>query len=144
MATSDPSACYQFLVSKRIPPELVLKTIQHLPFEDGQRIASLKESPPLKSLIKTYEHSITRCFMKKELRHASDDFPCSKEFGLDWLSDCVSRYNIIDAIMDELTWRENCVAVEPHNVSCVNAGLLLLYRLASIRKFSLHKAHRLQ
>jgi hypothetical protein len=84
--------------------------------------------------MKTYEYSITSWFMKKELRHAQDDFPDSGELNLGWLSHCVSRYNVIDAIMDELTWRENCVAVEPHNVSCVNAGLLLLYRLASTRK----------
>jgi hypothetical protein len=134
MATLAPSPCFQFLVSECIPPELVLKTIQHLPFEDGKRIASLWQSPRLRSLMKTYEHSITSCFMKKELRHAQDDFPVSEGFNLEWLSHCVSRYNVIDAIMDELTWRENCVAVEPHNVSCVNAGLLLLYRLASIRK----------
>jgi hypothetical protein len=146
MATLVPSPCFQFLVSTCIPPELVLKTIQHLPFEDGPRIASLRQSPRLRSLMKTYEHSITSCFMKKELRHARDDFPDNGEFdlSLEWLSYCVSRYNVIDAIMDELTWRENCVAVEPHNVSCVNAGLLLLYRLASIRKYSLNNFTTLQ
>jgi hypothetical protein len=72
--------------------------------------------------------------MKKELRHALVDFPCDGKFGLDWLSHCVSRYDTMDAIMDELTWRENCAAVELHNVALVNAGLLLLYRLASLRK----------
>jgi hypothetical protein len=134
MAISDTSPGFQFLVSRRIPPELVLKTIQHLPFEDGKRIASLSSIPGLKDLIKTYEHSITHWFMKKELRHALVDFPYSEKFGLNWLSNCVSRYDVVDAIMDELTWRENCVAVEPHNIATVNAGLLLLYRLASIRK----------
>jgi hypothetical protein len=139
MATTCLSPDFQFLVSRRIPPELILKTIQHLPFEDGKRIASLCAIPNLRDLIKTYEHSITRWFMKKELRHASVDFPYNEKFGLHWLSNCVSRYDVVDAVMDELTWRENCVAVEPHNVAAVNAGLLLLYRLASIRKFaSLH------
>jgi hypothetical protein len=136
MTTQDATSSFQFLVSERIPPELILKTIQHLPFEDGERIASLSENPRLKSLINTYEYSITRCFMRKELRHALVDFPYSEKYGLNWLSHCVLRYNVVDAIMDELTWRENCVAVEPHNVSCVNAGLLLLYRLASTRKSS--------
>jgi hypothetical protein len=139
MATTCLSPDFQFLVSRRIPPELILKTIQHLPFEDGKRIASLCAIPNLSDLIKTYEHSITQWFMKKELRHALVDFPYSEKFGLYWLSNCVSRYDIVDAVMDELTWRENCVAVEPHNVAAVNAGLLLLYRLASIRKCnSLH------
>jgi hypothetical protein len=135
MATSDPSPAFQFLVSERIPPELVLKTIQHLPFENGKRIASLSVIPRLKELISVYEHSITNWFMKKELRHALVDFPYCEKFGLGWLSACVSRYDTIDAVMDELTWRENCVAVEAHNVSAVNAGLLVLYRIASIRKF---------
>lgn len=134
MAVLDASPAFQFLVSRRIPPELVLKTIQHLPFEDGKRIASLSLIPGLKDLITTYEHSITSWFMKKELRHAVVDFPYGEKFGLKWLADCVSRYDVVDAVMDELTWRENCVAVEPHNVAAVNAGLLLLYRLASIRK----------
>lgn len=125
---------FQFLVSQRIPPELILKTIQHLPFADGKRIASLCAIPNVKDLIKTYEHSITQWFMKKELRHALVDFPYSEKFGLTWLSNCVSRYDVADAVMDELTWRENCVAVEPHNVAAVNAGLLLLYRLASISR----------
>jgi len=137
MAVLDASPAFQFLVSRRIPPELILKTIQHLPFEDGKRIASLSLIPRLKHLISTYEHSITSWFMKKELRHALVDFPYGDKFGLKWLADCVSRYDVVDAVMDELTWRENCVAVEPHNVAAVNSGLLLLYRLASIGKFYL-------
>ena len=132
MIIPDLSPGFQFLVSMRIPPELVLKTIQYLPFEDGKRIASLSASSRVKSVIKTYEHSITRWFMKKELRHALADFPYDGEFGLDWLSRCVERYDVVDAVMNELTWRENCVAVEPHNVCVVNAGLLLLYRLVPI------------
>jgi hypothetical protein len=136
MVTLDVSPGLQFLVSPHIPPELVLKTIQFLPFGNGKMIASLRSSPRLKNLIHTYEHSITRCFMRKELRHASVDFPYSGTFGLNWLSDCVSKYDVVDAVMEELTWRDNCVAVEPHNVASVNAGLLLLYRLTSIRKLS--------
>ncbi|KAF2029368.1 hypothetical protein EK21DRAFT_67762 [Setomelanomma holmii] len=132
MATAAlPLAC-NFLTSPRIPPELVLNTIQHLPFEDGSAIASLSTNHRVKNLLRTYEHSITRFFMQKELRHALADFPCTKEFGLKWLSQCVARYDVVDAVMDELTWRENCVAVEPHNIAVVNAGLLLLYRLESI------------
>jgi len=123
---------FQFLNSQRIPAELVLKTIQHLPFEDGRKIASLSACPRIKSLIKTYEHSITRWFMNKELRHALADFPYDKDFGLEWLSRCVERYDVVDAVMDELTWRENWRAVEPQNVALVNAGLLLLYRLESM------------
>jgi hypothetical protein len=134
MAIQALSPDFQFLVSRRIPPELVLKTIQYLPFEDGKRISSLREIPRLKSLMKTYEHSITRCYMQKELRHAQVDFPYDKDFGLNWLSRCVERYNIADEVMDELTWKDNSVAVEPHNVSLVNTGLMLLFRLVSIRK----------
>jgi hypothetical protein len=132
MNISNLPTGFQFLVSPRIPPELVLKTIQHLPFRDGKIIASLRASPNVKALIDTYEHSITRWFMLKELRHASVDFP-EGVFGLNWLAGCVEKYDVVDAVMDELTWRENCVAVEPHNVGVVNAGLLLLYRLSSIR-----------
>ncbi|KAH8731254.1 hypothetical protein GQ44DRAFT_672358 [Phaeosphaeriaceae sp. PMI808] len=126
----------QFLTSLRVPPELVLQTIQHLPFENGKRIASLYANPRVKTLIQTYEHSITRCFMEKELRHALADFPFGGEINLRWLSHCVARYDVVDAIMDELTWPDNCVAVQPQNVSLVNAGLLLLYQLAPMH----HKA----
>ncbi|KAF2833090.1 hypothetical protein CC86DRAFT_310751 [Ophiobolus disseminans] len=132
MATLCLSPGFQFLVSQRIPPELILKTIQHLPFEDGKRIASLCASPRIKSLIETYQYSITRSFMRKECRHALEDFPYEKQNDLEWLSRCVERYDVVDAVMDELTWRENCKAVEPHNVALVNTGLLLLYRLASM------------
>jgi hypothetical protein len=133
--TCDLSSALRFLVSDCIPPEVVLQVIEHIPFERGERITSLGASTRFASLLKRYEHSITQCFMKKELRHALVDFPYSGKFGLDWLSHCVSRYDTVDAIMDELTWRENCVAVESHNVALVNAGLLLLYRLTSLRKF---------
>tara|TARA_R110002003_G_scaffold32_11_gene2031 strand:- start:48122 stop:49081 length:960 start_codon:yes stop_codon:yes gene_type:complete len=129
MPTPASLSAFHFLASSRIPSELVLKTIQHLPFEDGQRIASLSANSRIRSLLKIYEHSITHFFLKKELRHAIVDFPCDKEFGLTWLSRCATKYDLVDAVMDELTWRENCVAVEPHNMAVVNAGLLLLYRL---------------
>ncbi|KAH7085804.1 hypothetical protein BKA63DRAFT_432269 [Paraphoma chrysanthemicola] len=141
MDSPPPLSAFRFLASSRIPPELVLKTIQHLPFEDGERITSLGANPRLNSLLQTYEHSITHFFMKKELRHALADFPCDKKFGLDWLSQCVAKYDVVDAVMDELTWRENCVAVEPHNVAVVNAGLLLLFRLQTMPSMYLALHH---
>jgi hypothetical protein len=136
MAVAD--LAFEFLISAKIPAELVLKTIQHLPFEDGKRLAAIRHADPrLRDLITTYEQSITQSFMHKELRHAMSDFPCTRSADLAWLACCVERYDVVDAIMDELTWRENCVAIEPHNIALVNAGLLLLYRLVSISKSSL-------
>jgi hypothetical protein len=136
MTASDMT--FEFLTSARIPAELVLKTIQHLPFGNGKRLAAIRHADPrLRDLITTYEHSITQGFMHKELRHAISDFPCTSSANLAWLACCVERYNVVDAIMDELTWRENCVAIELHNIALVNAGLLLLYRLVSISKSSL-------
>lgn len=133
MAIQDLSPDLQFLISQRIPPELVLKTIQHLPFEDGKRVASLKTIPRLNALLKTYEHSITRWYMQKELRHALSDFPDREKVDLAWLARCVERYDVVDYIMEELTWPDNTAAVAPHNVALVNTGLLLLYRLDSMR-----------
>jgi hypothetical protein len=134
MATFAPSTTYcQFLISPRIPPELVLKTIQHLPFNDGSVVTSIENAHPrLRALFKNYERSITGSFMSKELRHAATDFKCGKRITVDWLAGCVRSYDIVDDVMDALCSEHNFNAVLRHNVSLANAGLLLLYRLVSI------------
>jgi hypothetical protein len=124
---------FQLLESPRFPAELILNTIEHLPFGDGKTLDSIRSvSPRLNHVFTIYERSITRFFMRKELRHALADFPCKKSCDLNWLAQCVARYDVVDAVLDELTWRENRMAVKPHNVSVVNAGLLLLYQFTSI------------
>ena len=135
MATlPDPSPYLNFLISPRIPPELVLKTIQHLPFNDGTLITAIRSAHPrLRAIFKNYEKSITGSFMRKELRHAETDF--SRQDGrlnVDWLADCVSKYDIVDDVMDALCSEHNFNAVLRHNISLANAGLLLLYKLVSI------------
>lgn len=138
MTIADLQLSLQFLTSGRIPAELVLQTIQHLPFENGKKIALLRTvDSRLRDLFDAYEQSLTRWFMKKELRHAASDFPYCKAMDLQWLGQCVEKYDVVDAIMDELTWHDNCMAVETHNVALVNAGLLLSYRLAALGGFSL-------
>ncbi|KAI4610536.1 uncharacterized protein J4E87_010790 [Alternaria ethzedia] len=135
MATfSDPSTYLNFLISPRIPPELVLKTIQHLPFNDGSLITTIRSAHPrLRAIFKNYERSITGSFMKKELRHAETDFKCGDgRLNVDWLADCVHNYDIVDDVMDALCSEHNFNAVLQHNVPLANAGLLLLYRLVSI------------
>jgi len=143
MATVDPTLYSQFLVSPRIPPELVLKTIQYLPFEDGKTISTLRcAHPRLWDIFKTYERSITGSFMRRELRHAQTDFPCEKEApNLRWLVECVKRYDIVDDIMDALFSERNCFAVARHNLSLVNAGVLLSYRLVSFDDHAAKVAH---
>lgn len=133
---TQPTTIYISMATPRLslPPEIILKIIQWLPFEGGEGIAGLKAFPHLKQLIETYEHSITHWFMSRELRHAQVDFPYCQKLNLKWLAECVSSYDMVDAIMLELTWRENCVAVEAHNSAAVNAGLLLLHQLARIGK----------
>jgi hypothetical protein len=133
MATFAPPSTYcQFLISPRIPPELVLETIQHLPFNDGSLITSIQNAHPrLRALFKNYERSITGSFMGKELRHAATDFKCER-ITVDWLAGCVRSYDIVDDVMDALCSQHNFNAVLRHNVSLANAGLLLLYRLVSI------------
>ncbi|RYN40511.1 hypothetical protein AA0114_g11017 [Alternaria tenuissima] len=135
MATlPDPSPYLNFLISPRIPPELVLKTIQHLPFNDGTLITAIRSAHPrLRAIFKNYEKSITGSFMRKELRHAETDF--SRQDGrlnVDWLADCVSKYDIVDDVMDALCSEHNFNVVLRHNISLANAGLLLLYKLVSI------------
>lgn len=71
--------------------------------------------------------------MRKELRHAETDF--SRQDGrlnVDWLADCVSKYDIVDDVMDALCSEHNFNAVLRHSISLANAGLLLLYKLVSI------------
>ncbi|KAH7385808.1 hypothetical protein BKA66DRAFT_569640 [Pyrenochaeta sp. MPI-SDFR-AT-0127] len=133
MVTMDAFSHCQFLVSSHFPPELVLKTIQYLPFGNGKIIASLRGTHSrFRNLLDNYERSITVSFMKQELRHAPTDFVCPRAPDLNWLAHCVKRYDVVDDIMDALFSDKNCFAVERHNLSLVNAGLLLLYRLASI------------
>ena len=135
MASLDLSLFRQFLLSPRIPPELILKTIQHLPFGSGNVIISLRHAHPrLRDLFRNYERSITATFIRKELRHAETDFLCNGTPDLDWLASCVRRYNVVDDVMDALFSEKNCFAVERHNLALAIAGLLLLYRLASIGK----------
>ena len=135
MATfSDLSPYLNFLISPRIPPELVLKTIQHLPFNDGSLITTIRSAHPrLRAIFKNYERSITGSFMRKELRHAETDFSCQDgRLNVDWLAGCVGKYDIVDDVMDALCSEHNFNAVLRHNVSLANAGLLLLYKLVPI------------
>lgn len=132
MATLDLPLFSHFLTSPRIPPELILKTIQYLPFGNGKRIASLRHAHPrLRAIFNNYEHSITGSFIAKELRHAQTDFPCDGNPDLKWLAQCVQKYDLVDDVMDALFSTNNCFAVERHNLALVNTGLLLLYRLVT-------------
>lgn len=142
-ATLPPSTYRHFLISPQIPPELVLKTIQYLPFGNGNLISTLRHAHPrLWDLFKTYERSITGALIKRELRHAQTDFPCRDDaLSLKWLGECVKRYDIVDDVMDALFSERNCFAVERHNLSLVNAGLLLLYQLASLDSHAARLTH---
>jgi hypothetical protein len=137
MATSAvPPRSQLTLVSAAIPSEIILKIIQYLPFEDGKDIVRLQRvHPRLNGLLGNYERSLTRCFMDRELPHASTDFPCCVKFGYRCLADCVKRYDVVDDLMDALVSRQNCYAVEEHNMALLNAGLLLIYRVAFIGTF---------
>lgn len=129
------------LVSPDIPPEIILKIIQYLPFENGKNILKLQHvHPRLRDLLQNYERSLTRTFMNQELPHASTDFPCCAKFGYLCLAECVRRYDIVDDIMDALSSRQNCYAVEEHNVPLLNTGLLLIYRVASLGKIVKQRA----
>ncbi|EUC40851.1 hypothetical protein COCMIDRAFT_71526, partial [Bipolaris oryzae ATCC 44560] len=125
-----------FLVSPRIPPEIVLQTIQHIPFSNGALISALRNAHPrLRALFSTYEQSLTRQFMQTELRHAERDFPCEQgAFSLTWLASCVRTYDIIDDIMDALCSPHNFTAITPHNVFLGYTGFLLLHRISLLEK----------
>ncbi|OAL50851.1 hypothetical protein IQ07DRAFT_644061 [Pyrenochaeta sp. DS3sAY3a] len=133
MTTSSDLATFShFLTSPRIPPEMILKTIQFIPFGNGKVIASLRKSNPrLRALFDNYEHSITRSFIAKELRHAQTDFPCDGPPDLSWLAQCVQKYDVVDDVMDALSSKNNCFSVEQHNLALVNTGLFLLYHLST-------------
>ncbi|UPX10747.1 uncharacterized protein EKO05_0001388 [Ascochyta rabiei] len=125
------------LISASIPPEIILKTIQYLPFENGKDIIRLQHvHPRLRDLLRNYERSLTRTFMNRELPHASTDFPCCAKYGYRCLADCVKKYDIVDDLMDALVSRQNCYAVEEHNMALLNAGLLLIYRVAFMKDHS--------
>ncbi|KAF2855947.1 hypothetical protein T440DRAFT_383796 [Plenodomus tracheiphilus IPT5] len=144
MSILDPCTYRHFLTSPQIPPELVLKTIQYLPFGDGETVSTLRYTHPrLWNLFKTYERSITGSFMKKELRHALTDFPPRNDdsVGLKWLGECVRKYDLADDVMDALVSERNCYRVQRWNISLVNAGLLLLYQLAEMDTHTARLTH---
>ncbi|KAF2996638.1 hypothetical protein E8E13_002955 [Curvularia kusanoi] len=139
--TASPSTGLN-LVSPAIPPEIILKIVQHLPFDNGKDILRLQHvHPRLRDLLKNYERSLTRTFMRRELSHASTDFPCCAKFGYRCLAECVRRYDIVDDVMDALSSRQNCYAVDQHNMALLNTGLLLIYRLASMETHEAKLAH---
>ncbi|KAH6615108.1 hypothetical protein C7974DRAFT_59447 [Boeremia exigua] len=138
MATTAPSPGPQLsFVSPAMPPELILKIVQYLPFDSGRDILRLRYvHPRLRDVLRIYERSLTRAFMNRELPHASTDFPCCARFGYRCLAECVKRYDIVDDVMDALSSRQNCYAVDGHNIALLNAGLLLVYRVSSIGNHS--------
>ncbi|KAF2131640.1 hypothetical protein P153DRAFT_421635 [Dothidotthia symphoricarpi CBS 119687] len=125
------------IVSEGFPSELILQMVQYLPFKDGRTIAALRHAHPrIKALLDAYECSITKSFVKNELRHAPTDFSYSKEdFRYEWLAECAKNYNVVDDVMGALICDQNCFAVERNNMALVNTGLLLMYKLLS------HKTH---
>ena len=133
MALSNPPATRHQLFTS-LPAELILLTIQHLPFGNGKNVSSLRHAHPrLGELVKIYEHSLTSSFIEKEMRHARVDFAFRGGLNLKWLASCVNKYDIVDDIMDALCSDRNCFRVERHNISLANAGMLLLYQLSSYR-----------
>ncbi|KAF2691033.1 hypothetical protein K458DRAFT_438741 [Lentithecium fluviatile CBS 122367] len=126
------------LMDASFPPELLLGTIEQLPFGDGSIITNLsKIHPRIRSILGVYQRSITSSFVRKELQHAPTDFPRAPEWqGYRWLRECVKRYDLIDDVMTMLVSDLNCCRVEKHNISVVNTGLLLLYRLDEIEPHS--------
>ncbi|KAF1956216.1 hypothetical protein CC80DRAFT_562875 [Byssothecium circinans] len=130
MVTPSPSK----LVSPSFPPELLLKAIEHLPFNNGTLIQTLSITHPcFQSLLHIYERSITKSYSRRELPHAASDFPREAEArGFAWLSECVEKYDVVDEVMAQLTDEENCFKVERHNMGVVYTGMLLLYHLSSI------------
>jgi hypothetical protein len=89
------------LIDASFPPELLLKTLQQLPFGDGSIISTLsKIHPRITFLLQLYQRSITRAFVKKELQHAPADFPRPAEKqGYRWLRVCVKSYDVVDDVM---------------------------------------------
>ena len=127
------------LVSPAIPPEIILNIVQHLPLNTGRDILRLQHvHPRLRAILLNYERSLTRTFMRRELSHASTDFPCCAKFGYHCLAECVRRYDIVDDVMDALSSRQNCYAVPAYNMALANTGLLLLYRVASLGECDYH------
>ncbi|EMD84966.1 hypothetical protein COCC4DRAFT_76859 [Bipolaris maydis ATCC 48331] len=128
---SDSSVYRNFLVSPLIPPEIVLQTIQHIPFGNGALMSALRNAHPrLRTLMSTYEQSLARYFMQNELRHAERDFACEGDFSFDWLAECVRNYDMIDDVMDALCSDHNFNAIMPHNTFLAYTGLLLIHRMS--------------
>ncbi|KAF2120725.1 hypothetical protein BDV96DRAFT_272840 [Lophiotrema nucula] len=116
------------LIDRSFPPEILLEVVQRLPFDKNlvPQLASIH--PYIQAILVAYETSVTKAFVQKNLYHALTDFPTSRPTYV-WLSRCVQQYDVVDDVMEVLTSEHNCFAVEKHNVSLVNTGLYLLYRL---------------
>ncbi|KAF2637960.1 hypothetical protein P280DRAFT_86577 [Massarina eburnea CBS 473.64] len=122
------------LIDPSFPPELLLKTIEYLPFDNGAIISALSNTHPLlRSLVHEYERSMTQNYIRRELPHAPSDFPCEPtERGYTWLQECIKKYDVVDETMARLTSDQNCFALYKHNTAVVYTGMLLLYHVASI------------
>ncbi|PVH94486.1 hypothetical protein DM02DRAFT_676176 [Periconia macrospinosa] len=132
------------LLDPSFPDELLLSTIENLRFKSADAnnnnnnniysvVALSQTHRHLASLVRTYERSITKSIVDRELWHAPRDFPCAEEKrGYAWLKYCIDGYDTIDAIMKRLTDPGNCVGVEKHNMASAYDGMLLLYQTSSL------------
>lgn len=126
------------LVDASFPSELILDAVEHLAFGNGTIISTLLQvHPRIRLLLKIYQLSITKGFVRRELPHAPTDFPRDEEKqGYAWLSECVKKYDVVDDVMAILISNLNCFAVEKHNMAVVNTGMLLLHHLQSFGKLN--------
>jgi len=123
------------LTSISFPAELLAEIIQRLPFDSQVTPTLALVHSRFRDLLRNYQTSIARNFVRRNLPHVCQDFPCEgNAIKYEWLAKCIRQYDVIDDVMAVLLSDINCYAVEKHNMAVLNTGLLLLYRLCSVGK----------
>jgi hypothetical protein len=121
------------LVGANFPSELLLKVLENVPCSNGSISTLAKTHPRIASLMNHYEKSMTKTYLKRDLPHVFTDFPSNeKRCDYAFIQDCVTKYDMIDEIMDILTAHDSYLPVEPQNQALVYTGLLLLTHMSTI------------
>jgi len=113
-----------------LPVELILSIIEELPVDDETIIQTLFHiHPHIRNILSQNERSLTKAFLRNNMRHALVDLPCRKHEapGFSYLVRCVRDYNAVDDAMLLLR-----AFTDAHNMGLVYTGLLLLCRFASL------------
>ena len=121
-----------------LPAEVIMEIVTNVEFTPSAFGDLHVIHKRLTEVLRNYEQSIAKSITLMQFPNALIDFPTAISRSYSWLSKCSRRYDVIEDIFSILTSNDNKYKVNPHNLSLVSAGFLLLYRLQDLRKLASH------